>query len=213
MKKLLCAVLVAIAVNCVGVQKACAYDFYPYRDYTFNISVGGGASLVDGGCSPTFGLRGGLEGSILLIEGEFSFLSIEDNKRSNLSTMTAGANIGAKLVQGRYGYLAAMLYTGYAIQEDRFRGRDCGYYGCYDDYCYDCYGYYDYGCGYDCYDYYCQPRRDYHGKMYFGIGLQGTVDFSRFGIFAEARFQNLPVKGLGEDKWGLVASAGFRFYF
>ena len=209
MKKLLGAVLVAIAINCVGVQNVSAIGFYPDRDYAYNVSVGGGVSWVDGGCSPTFGLRAGMESSILLLEGEFSFLSIEDNKRSNLSTMTVGANIGAKLVQGRNGYLAAMLYTGYAVQEDKFRGRDCGYYGGYDYYCYDCYGYYDYGC----YDYYCQPRRDYHGKMYFGFGLQGTIDFSRFGIFAEARFQNLPVKGLGEDKWGLVASTGFRFYF
>ena len=213
MKKLLGAVLVAIAINCVGVQNVSAIGFYPDRDYAYNVSVGGGVSWVDGGCSPTFGLRAGMESSILLLEGEFSFLSIEDNNRSNLSTMTVGANIGAKLVQGRNGYLAAMLYTGYAVQEDKFRGRDCGYYGGYDYYCYDCYGYYDYGCGYGCYDYYCQPRRDYHGKMYFGFGLQGTIDFSRFGIFAEARFQNLPVKGLGEDKWGLVASTGFRFYF
>jgi len=210
MKKLFFAVMMAIAFICVGVQNVNAQDYYPYRDYTFNVSVGGGVSLVDEAVSPTFGVRLGFESCIVLVEGEFSYLSIDNNnngrpnwdkdERETLSTMTAGVNIGAKLVQGNYGYLAAMLYTGYAIQEDRFRGRD---------YCWDCdyyYGGYDYCCDYG-------SRRDYHGKMYFGLGLQGSVDFSRFGIFAEARFQNIPVKGMGEDKWGLVANAGFKFYF
>ena len=191
MRKLLLAVIVAIVANCVC-ERVEARDFYPYRNVSYSASLGGGISLVENNVKPVAGLRFGVEFSYILAEIEFSYLAIDGKlanaDEKNISTMTAGLAVGAKFVQGYRGYLAGMIYTGSSLQGSL----------------------YDYG-GY-C-DYYRKPRRSC-GKPYLGLGLQGVVDFNdRIGCFIEARYQTVPVKGFGDDKWGLVTCVGLRCMF
>lgn len=197
MRKLLLAVIVAIAANCVC-ERVVARDFYPYRNVSYSASVGGGISLVENNVKPVAGLRFGVEFSYILAEIEFSYLAIDGKltnaDEENISTMIAGLALGAKFVQGYRGYLAGMIYTGSSLQ------------GSLRDNCYS----YDYG---GCCDYYRKPRRN-RGKPYLGLGLQGVVDFNdHIGCFIEARYQNIPVKGFGDDKWGLVTCVGLRCMF
>lgn len=208
MKGCFFTVLVAIVISCVGVN-ANAQNLGCY------LSLNGGATIVDNQNSPMFGVRFGVETELLIGEGEISYLSMSGKnefghkvEEKNLATMTAGFNLGIKFIQSHRGYLAAMLYNGYSLQEDWYKGHG----GCYDYYC--DYGYYDYGCGYgcgyDCYDYDCR----YHEGYYIGFGLSGAIDVSyNMSIFGEARYQSIPVKGRGDDKWGAVVSGGVKFYF
>ena len=209
MRKLLClTVLMAMFIGCVGVQAQNRYD-------GFYLSLDGGVSSVNKQRLPVLGLRLGMEYRLFVGEIEVSYLSLQKNDGYNyqrndgsLSTMIAGVNFGVKFIQSNRGYLAAMLSVGYSLQEDWHKGHGCDY---YDYWCYDC-GYccYDYGYGYDCYS----PRSRHHDDAYFGIGLTGAFDFTeRFGIFAEARYQNIPTEGRGKSKWGFVSTAGLRFYF
>ena len=188
--------MIAIVISCVGVCSAYAQDCY--------LSLNAGATMVDNQNSPMFGLRFGVETALLIGEAEISYLSLrseseynEDVVKKNLSTMIAGFNLGIKFLQGERGYLAAMFYNGYSLQEGWYNKYGC----CYDYYC----GYYDYGCSH---------YRDYHDGYYVGFGLSGAINISNnIYLFGEARYQNIPVKGRGDDKWGAVVSGGIRFYF
>lgn len=165
------------------------------------VSFGAGATFVQDMSSPAFSVRIGAEGDLFIGELEGSYLSInslyEDHGKpaetNALTTMTIGINVGIKFLQGKAGYLAVTMHTGYALQEEWWHG-DYGYYG-------------DYG-------YHGHHSSRYHGKYYLGAGVSGTVDISpRVGLFAEARYQSIPVDGCGKSKWGGVVQGGIRFYF
>lgn len=197
MKKKIFAVIIAIAVFCAGHVNAQYYNPNGgFEEIDFSVSLAGGVSLVNDATSPVASVRLGADIHRFLGELEFSYLSVdavnrrcEDNfQESSLSTVTFGVNLGVKFLQGHSGYLALMLSGGYSMQEE---WRYCDYY-CY------------YG-----------PRHDrYHGKGYFGVGLNGTARLSsHFGLFGEARYQSIPIEGAGRTKWGAVFQGGVRFYF
>ena len=194
MKSKFFAVIIAIAVFCAGQVNAQRYSYDGAFDgVDFSVSLAGGATFVNSGASPVGSVRLGADISRFIGELEFSYFSVdaecdENLEKSTLSTVTVGANIGVKFLQGRSGYLALMLSGGYSMQEE---WRYCDYY-CY------------YG-----------PRHDrYCGKGYFGVGLNGTLRLSsHFGVFGEARYQSIPIEGAGRTKWGGVFQGGVRFYF
>ena len=196
MRRYVFLVLTMVIVGIGYSERACAQERY---DGAY-LSLGAGATIVEGQASPSAGLRVGVEFGYLFGEADVSYYSMKQSNgldHKNLSTMTAGVNFGLKFIQGDLGYLAVILCTGYALQEDWHRGYDC----CFYDYC--------------CYNYGCSGRfYRHHEKPYFGVGLSGVVDVSeRFGFFAEARYQSLPFGGRGDNKWGIVATGGVRFYF
>ena len=178
------AVVVAIAMICT-VQRISAQDAL----YT---SFGGGVSLVKKDMvSPVASIRLGMETGYVFTEVEGCYLSMKHGENNTLSTMTAGVNVGMKFLAGYYGYLAVMLNTGYALQEDMYHG-----------YCYDpCWGY-----GYG--------HHRYHGKYYIGAGVRGNVFLGdRISLFGEGRYQSIPIEGGGRNKWGGVIQGGISFYF
>jgi hypothetical protein len=175
--------IIAIAMTCTAISASAQGAFYT--------SFGGGVSLVKDNVSPVYSVRLGMDVDLVFAEVEGSYLSMKQNETNTLSTMTMGANVGLKFLSGYYGYLAVMLNTGYALQEDRHHG-----------YCYDpCWGY-DYG------------RHRYHGKYYIGAGVKGNVFLSdRISLFGEARYQSIPIDGGGRNKWGGIFQGGISFYF
>lgn len=178
------AVIIAIAMTC-------AVESVKAQDMSLYTSFGGGVSLVKDMTSPVFSLRLGMDAGYVFSEVEGSYLSMKQYENNTLSTMTAGVNVGMKFVSGYHGYLAVMLNTGYALQEDMYHG-----------YCYDpCWGY---GCG----------RHRYHGKYYIGAGVRGNVYISdSISLFGEARYQSIPIDGGGRNKWGGIFQGGISFYF
>ena len=205
MRRLFCLAVMFIIIG-TGVEANAQY-----RVESYYLSVSGGAISANKQCSPTVGVRFGVESMWLVSELEVDYLSVKsggDKDSRSFSTMTAGVNLGYKFVQGRIGYLAATASVGYALQEDWHRGKSCDY---YDYYCYGCcdygydYGYGSHGCGYN---------KKHHDKAYFGVGLSGVLDItSRIALFAECRFQNIPVNGKGDTSWGFNTQGGVRFYF
>lgn len=183
------------------------YDCFLGDNVATHVSFGAGATFVQDMSSPAFSVRVGMEGRLFIGELEGSYLSVNSlyepdgrpAETNALTTMTIGVNVGIKFFQRAKGYLAVTMHTGYSLQEDWWHG-DC----CYYDYC-------DY---YDGYGYYSHPGDRYHGKYYFGVGVNGTVDISRLiSLFVEARYQSIPVDGCGKSTWGGVAQGGIRFYF
>ena len=202
MKKRFFAVMAAIVVICTAfVGNASAQCFYRY-DYgygggglfgdgaNFYAGFGAGAALVNDMASPTYSVRLGVEAGLFVAELEGSYLSINsvyddgfETETNTLSTMTVGVNVGLNLLASSVGRLSLMLHTGYALQEEWYHG--------YHDY---------YG--------------RYYGKFYIGAGLNGSVNLTnRFALFAEARYQSIPIDGCGKTKWGGVLSGGLRIYF
>lgn len=178
------AVIIAIAMTC-------AVESVKAQDMSLYTSFGGGVSLIENCTSPVFSLRLGMDAGYVFSEVEGSYLSMKQDENNTLSTMTAGVNVGMKFLAGYYGYLAVMLNTGYALQEDMYHG-----------YCYDpCWGY-----GYG--------RHRYHGKCYIGAGVRGNVFLGeRISLFGEARYQSIPIDGGGRNKWGGIFQGGISFYF
>ena len=178
------AVIIAIAMTC-AVESVKAQDMSLYTTF------GGGVSLVKDMTSPVGSIRLGMDTGYVFAEVEGSYLSMKQGENNTLSTMTAGVNVGMKFLAGYYGYLAVMLNTGYALQEDMYHG-----------YCYDpCWGY-----GYGCHR--------YHGKYYIGAGVRGNVFLGdRISLFGEARYQSIPIDGGGRNKWGGIFQGGISFYF
>ncbi len=202
MRKKTFAVMAAIVVICTAfVGNASAQCFYRY-DYgygggglfgegaNFYAGFGAGAALVNDMASPTYSVRLGVEAGLFVAELEGSYLSINsvyddgfETETNTLSTMTVGVNVGLNLLASSVGRLSLMLHTGYALQEEWYHG--------YHDY---------YG--------------RYYGKFYIGAGLNGSVNLTnRFALFAEARYQSIPIDGCGKTKWGGVLSGGLRIYF
>lgn len=189
--------IVAICVvNSVSAQCRRDYNSFLGDNVAAYVSFGAGATLVQDMSSPAFSVRVGAEGDLFIGELEGSYLSVNSLYKQDysvetnaLTTMTLGVNVGVKFLQCRAGYLAATMHTGYSLQEE-------WWHGCYDDY-----GHHGHG-------------DRYHGKYYFGVGVSGVVDIaSRVGLFAEARYQSIPVDGCGKSKWGGVIQGGVRFYF
>lgn len=201
MKKKFFAVMAAIAVICsVSIQSARAQYFCRYDDGLFGDGVnfyagfGAGAGLVNDLASPTFNVRVGMEAGLFVGELEGSYLSINSvwddgygaTETNTLSTVTLGVNFGVNLLASEIGRLSLMAHTGYALQEEWFHG---GHY-------YDHHGH------------------AYYGRYYFGVGLSGSVNLSsRFALFGEARYQSIPIDGVGETKWGGIFTGGIRIYF
>ncbi len=197
MKAKIFVVMIAIAIIYAGRANA---QYYSYgrglENVEFSASLAAGATVVNDFISPVASVRLGAELNRFLGEMEFSYLSInavdekcgERFEKNRLSTVTFGVNFGVKFLRGRAGYLALMMHGGYSMQEEWM----------YDDY--------------HCYH---GPRCDrYYGRGYFGLGLNGTIRIApRFGVFAEARYQSIPVDGGGRCKWGGVLQGGLRFYF
>lgn len=203
MKKNFFAVMAAIVVICsVFVGNASAQCFYRY-DYgygggglfgegaNFYAGFGAGTALVNDLASPTFSVRLGVEAGLFVAELEGSYLSINsvyddgfEPETNTLSTMTVGVNVGLNFLASSVGSLSLMLHTGYALQEEWYHGY---------------------------YDYYGHA---YYGRYYIGVGLNGSVNLTnRLALFAEARYQSIPIDGCGETKWGGVLSGGLRIYF
>ena len=175
------AVVIAIAVICAATE---------VKAQSLYTSFGGGVSVIKENVSPVFSIRAGWDESLIFTEVEGAYLSMKSGE-NKFSTMTVGVNAGLKFVSGYYGYMAVMLCTGYALQEDRYHG-----------YCYDpCWGY-----GYG-------PHR-YHGRAYIGAGVRGNLFLGdRVSLFGEARYQSIPIEGAGRNKWGGVMQTGVAFYF
>ncbi len=196
MKAKIFAVIIAVVMICAGNASAQYYYGRGLEDVDFSVSLSGGAAFVNDFTSPVASVRLGADFNRIIGELEFSYLSVNavdescygGIEKTSLSTVTFGINLGVKFLKGRAGYLAAAIHTGYAMQEEWLL----------DDY-HCCYG----------------PRHDrYHGKGYFGVGLNGTVRLApRFGLFGEARYQSIPIDGAGRNKWGGVLQGGVRFYF
>ena len=202
MKKNVFAVMAAIVVICTAFSSASAQCFYRY-DYgcgggglfgegaNFYAGFGAGAALVNDLASPTYSVRLGVEAGLFVAELEGSYLSINsvyddgfEPETNTLSTMTVGVNVGLNILASSVGRLSLMLHTGYGLQESWHHG--------YHDY----YGH------------------AYYGKYYIGAGLNGSVNLTnRFALFAEARYQSIPIDGCGKTKWGGVLSGGLRIYF
>ncbi len=196
MRSYVFAILAMFVAGVVCSERAVAQDRY---DGVY-LSFGSGVSIVKGQTSPIASLRVGAEYSFILGEAEVSYLSMKQSNgldHKDLSTMTVGVNLGMKFIQGDRGYLAAIVSTGYSLQEDWHRGYDC----CFYDYC--------------CYNYGCDGRfYRHHEKPYFGFGLSGAVDItSRFGLYVDARYQTMPFGGRGKNCWGWLINGGMRFYF
>ncbi len=48
----------------------------------------------------------------------------------------------------------------------------------------------------------------------FWGGVNASVNLSRrISLFGEARYQSIPIDGMGEIKWGGVFTGGIKFYF
>ena len=197
MKRKIFAVMIAIAVICTGRVSAQYYNYgQGLESVDFSASFAAGAALVNDFTSPVASVRLGAELNRFLGEMEFSYLSVNavdlncggNFEKTSLSTVTFGINLGAKFLSGRAGYLALMIHGGYSMQEEWLLG--------------------DYHC------YYGARKDRYCGKGYFGLGLNGTLRLSsRFGLFAEARYQSIPVDGGGHNKWGGIFQGGIRVYF
>lgn len=203
MKKRFFAVMAAIVVICSVFSSASAQCFYRY-DYgygggglfgdgaNFYAGFGAGAALVNDMASPTYSVRLGVEAGLFVAELEGSYLSINsvyddgfEPETNTLSTMTVGVNVGLNILASSVGRLSLMLHTGYALQEEWYHG-----------------GYYDY------------YGHAYYGRYYIGAGLNGSVNLTnRFALFAEARYQSIPIDGCGKTKWGGILSGGLRIYF
>lgn len=198
MKNKLFAVMIAIAIICAGRANAQYYGYdRGFEGVDFSASFAAGAAFVNEFTSPVASVRLGAESNRFLGEMEFSYLSVnaveaaydEGIEKNTLSTVTFGVNVGVKFLQGRSGYMALVMGGGYSMQEEWM----------FDDYHFHHYGYHG---------------NRYHGRGYFGVGLNGTVRISsRFGIFAEARYQSIPVDGIGRNKWGGILQGGIKFYF
>lgn len=188
--------VVAIAMICAVLGASAQCRGISCGEMSLYAGFGGGATLIQDMSSPVFSVRLGMETNLVVAEIEGSYLSINsvydewgNSETNTLSTMTVGANIGLKFLKGNMGYLAVMLNTGYALQEDWYH--------------HDPYWDYDYGHGHR-----------YHGKYYIGAGLKGTVYISnKISLFGEARYQSIPVDGCGETKWGGVFQGGIAFHF
>lgn len=203
MKKNFFAVLATIVVICVAnVQNASAQRFYDFdrgglfcNGVDFYVGFGAGAGLVNDMASPTFNVRVGADTGLFIGELEGSYLSMNSvwdsgygtAETNTLSTMTLGVNLGVKFLASELGHLALMVHTGYALQEEWFHGD---------------YYYHDY------------HGHAYHGRYYFGVGVNASVNLSRrISLFGEARYQSIPIDGMGEIKWGGVFTGGIKFYF
>lgn len=197
MKARIFAVMIAIAIICTGKANAQYYNYGSgLEDVDLSVSLAAGATLVNDFTSPVADVRLGAELNRFLGEMEFSYISInavngqcgENIEKNTLSTVTFGVNLGVKFLHGRAGYVALMMHGGYSMQEEWLFN-----------------------------EYHCHhgPRgHHYRGKGYFGLGLNGTVRIApRFGLFAEARYQSMPVNGGGHSKWGGIFQGGIRFYF
>ena len=194
------ATIVVICAVCVNNVNAQCFRYYDRGAGLFGDGVdfyagfGAGAALVNDMASPAFSVRVGAEAGLFIGEIEGSYLSVNSlyddgfsAETNTLSTMTLGLNLGVKFLSSSYGHLALMVHTGFALQEEWFHG----------DYPYD----YHHG-------------HAYHGRYYFGVGLNGSVNLSsRIALFGEARYQSIPIDGRGEIKWGGVFTGGIKFYF
>lgn len=195
-KKIKKAVAVTIVTLCAVIMNARLYA----QENLFYVGVGGGLTVTEKVNPPAFTLKFGVDVSRFIVELEASAVSLrteyedvfnDQHSKSKRSTeVNLGTNLGVKFVDGNRGYLALMLNTGYSLQD---------YY--YSDIYYN--PYYDYGYTW---------RQRYLGRFYIGSGVKGSVNISdTFSLFAEARYQTIPVGKTAV--WGGVFQAGMAVHF